>query len=125
MSISIYYSADRDHGLTPEEQRAIDACIAKYPPPPPKRGLFWSDADEWESFCVYARTPRTEASRIFQGATKLSDRGGEEVWEGVQHWCALLTEIRRAVPDAEWNVSVEDHQIVWDDETKTYRPELD
>lgn len=125
MSISIYYSADRDHALTPEEQRAIDACIAKYPPPAPKRRFFLFKGEEWETFCVYDITPRTQASRIFQGATKLSGPGSAEIWEGVQHWCALLTEIRRVVPDAKWSVSVDDQQIVWDDEARMYRPELD
>ncbi|QEI06218.1 hypothetical protein FXN63_10490 [Pigmentiphaga aceris] len=125
MSISIYYSADRDHPLSEAEQRSIDACIAKYPPPAPKRRFFLFKGEAWESFCVYARTPRTDANRIFQGATKLSGPGAEDIWEGVQHWCALLTEIRRVVPDAQWDVSVDDQKIVWDDEARMYRPELE
>jgi len=116
MSLSIYYSADRDHPLTDAEQRQIDACIANYPPPA---------GEEWESFGVYARSATREPARIFQGATKLSLPGRGDVWPGIQHGCRLLTDIRRAVPDAQWRVAVEDHEIVWDDKQNKYRPELD
>jgi hypothetical protein len=55
----------------------------------------------------------------------LSGGGSEDLWKRVQHWCALLTDIRRAVPDARWNVSVEDHQIIWEEKSRSYRPDLD
>lgn len=112
MSLSIYYSADRDRPLTGDEQRQISALVASHPPA----------GDEWESFGVYSPSANT---RIFEGATKVSLPGGGDAWPVIQHWCRLLTEIRRAVPDARWRVAVEDHEIVWDDTARKYRPELD
>jgi hypothetical protein len=125
MSISIYYRADRDTPLGADEQRAIAACIAKHPPPVIGDGSDATAHLQWEGFCVYPRTERTEPQRIFEGATKLSGGGSEDLWRRVQHWCALLTDIRRAVPDARWDVTVEDHQIIWEEKSRSYRPDLD
>lgn len=43
---------------------------------------------------------------IFEGATKLPDNSENAVWDGLQHWCSLLSEIRRIIPDADWQVNV-------------------
>ena len=75
-----------------------------------------------EDFCIYDGDNPTEPSIIFEGATKLPDNSEDALWELLQHWCRLLSEVRRAVPGAEWHVHVDDHDIPWDEEAQEYDP---
>ena len=76
----------------------------------------------WESFCVYESDDRTEPTVIFEGATKLPDNTEDAMWVGIQHWCSALTAIRRVLPDAKWEVHVDDHPIQWDDDSNAFDP---
>ena len=59
---------------------------------------------------------------VFEGATKLPDNSEEAMWTGVQHWCAALSEFRRVLPGAKWQVTVDDHELTWDESTQSYDP---
>lgn len=74
----------------------------------------------WESFCLVDGPTTSEI--ILAGATKLPDNTQDAMWTGIQHWCAALSEIRRAVPDAAWSVAVDDHEMTWDESTQNYDP---
>ncbi|HEX8914729.1 MAG TPA: hypothetical protein VF796_20425 [Humisphaera sp.] len=75
-----------------------------------------------EDFYVYDRGSPTEPEVIFEGATKLPSNSEEAIWELVQRWCRLLSEVRRAVPGADWHVHVDDHDIRWDDAGRQFDP---
>jgi hypothetical protein len=123
MSISIYYTAHRDQPLSTEERAAVDAFIAKYAIEDQLEEFFRTgEGFNWESFCVYDAADPTEPGVIFEGAMKLPDNSEDALWQGLQHWCNLLSEIRRAVPDAEWEVNVDDQDIPWNEETQLYEP---
>jgi hypothetical protein len=107
MGLSIYYTAQRARSLTPNEQAAIGKVVDQY-----------SVAD-WESFCVY---DRTEPGVIFDGSAGLPRDSEDACWAAVRHWCAALTEIRRLLPDAAWEVYVDDHPITWDEVRQEYDP---
>jgi hypothetical protein len=121
LSISIYYTARRAHGIAPPERVAIESLRAEF-----------SVNDEiddymrtghglnWESFCVYSVGPRTEPGVVFEGATKLPDNTDDAIAMGVQHWAALLSRIRQALPGATWHVHVDDNDLVWDDDAGEY-----
>ena len=57
-----------------------------------------------------------ELDIVFEGATKLPDNSEDATWVGLQHSCQLLTDIRRNLPNVSWDVRVEDHVMVWDNE---------
>ena len=80
------------------------------------------DGYNWESFCIYDPNDPTEPDVVFEGATKLPDNSEDAVWGGLQHWCAALTEIRRIIPDADWDVHVDDHEIQWDEAVGAFDP---
>jgi hypothetical protein len=80
------------------------------------------EGPNWESFCVYDPKDPSEPGVIFEGATKLPDNSQDAVWEGLQHWCALLWEIRRTLTGASWRVHVDDHDIIWDDDRHEFDP---
>lgn len=123
MSISLYYTARRSTALLPGELEAIRLLVKKYSVDDQieKRTLL-KKAPNWESFCIYDSRNPSAPGVIFEGATKLPDNSQEFLWQGVQHWCQLLTDIRKAVPGAEWSVSVDDHEVEWDHESGAYDP---
>ena len=123
MSVSIYYEARRHHRLTPEEQRAVEEIISTHSVDADiQRYLETGVGPNWEPFCVYDASEPSEADVVFEGATKLPDDSQDAIWVGVQHWCRVLTEIRRALPGADWDVHVDDHRISWNEELSEFDP---
>lgn len=123
MSISIYYTARRNRLLTPTERATVKEAIDRYSIEHQlAERVRTGDGFNWESFCVYDPSDPTESGVVFEGSTKLPDNSEDAIWTGLQHWCRLLSEIRRALPDASWQVHVDDHDIVWNDELSEYDP---
>jgi hypothetical protein len=123
MGVSIYYEARRKHPLTDAEREAIAEID--------RRHTFATGVNEsgeqvegpnWESFCIYEQNEHTEPGVIFEGATKLPLTTEDEFWEAIQHWCRALTQIRRVLTDATWNVNIGDHEIVWNRRLNAYDP---
>ncbi|AEV68230.1 hypothetical protein [Acetivibrio clariflavus] len=120
MSVSIYYTARRNKPLTKEEQQAIDSLIKEYSVEKEiSEYLETGKGFNWEPFCVYGPDP-SEPDIIFEGSTRLPDNSKEAIWEGLQHWSLLLSAIRCVIPDAKWNVHVNDHELIWDEEYSEY-----
>ncbi|NBV22060.1 MAG: hypothetical protein EBS05_09095 [Proteobacteria bacterium] len=121
MSVSIYYEAKRKQPLTASERAAIEAITQRFSVDDQIESYIRSGQGlNWESFCLYDEP--TAPDIIFEGATKLPDNTQDAMWMGVQHWCAALSEMRRAVPDAAWRVAVDDHKMTWDASTQNYDP---
>jgi hypothetical protein len=119
VGVSIYYTARRARDLDDPERAAVTDLLAGY-----ATDLFLEDGGE--DFGFYDRPKpadvRTRADRIeiLAGATKLPSLTEEAFWEAVQHWSDLLGALRRALPDAEWTVSIDDHELVWDEHAGEY-----
>ena len=80
----------------------------------------------WEPFWHYPESDgrsEGETVTIFGGETILPDNTDRAMLVGVQYWCQVFTHIRRAVPDAKWEVFTEDHEMVWDTATQAYDPD--
>ncbi|GAB7533228.1 hypothetical protein PS3A_56440 [Pseudomonas sp. 3A(2025)] len=119
MSISIYYSAKRKTPLSPAEiaeateiigRFSVDQSILDY--------LASGEGLNWESLDVQVN----RMADVFSGSTKLPDNTEDATWVGVQHWCQCLSHLRSALPDCEWRVAVEDHEIHWDAALSVYDP---
>ena len=125
MSMSIYYEARRPTPLTASEREKVDAILREHAVEDQIEAHMQSgEGPNWESFCVYDPAEPTEPGVIFEGATALPDNSEEASWLGVLHWTSALTQIRRGLPDAAWDVRVEDHDIYWDAETQQYDPSV-
>jgi len=121
VSVSIYYTARRSRSINDAEQVAIDALVSEYSADSRiERYLRTGMGLNWASFCIYQRLLGQMADVVFDGATKLPDNSEDGLWEGVRHWSELLSRIRRVLRDAQWRVSVDDHELVWDDERGEY-----
>ena len=123
MGISIYYTARRGTPLSAIErtelqrikkEHAVEDQIDEYN----RTG----SGPNWESFCVYDPRNLTKPNVIFEGATGLPTNSEDALWNGLQHWCAALAKIRLILSGAEWDVRVDDHDIVWDDVNSCYDP---
>jgi hypothetical protein len=123
MSVSIYYTARREQPLSSDEEAAIERIRASYSiREQVERYVQTRRGHNGENFCIYDRSDPTEPGVVFEGATKLPDNSEDALWELLQHWCKLLSEVRRAVPSAEWHVHVDDHDIPWNDEEQAFDP---
>ena len=116
MSMTLYYQASRPTPLTPNEEKALtdlmniyskEKEIEKYTQK--KRGL------NWEDFSAYDLDPETPEV-VFSGSTSLPNNATFAPYKGARHWATCLNRIRREVlPDAEWSLSIDDNDLIWDD----------
>jgi hypothetical protein len=121
MSISIYYQAKRATPLSPVEKEKVSELVEKFSVDKAvEKYMETGKGLNWESFGFYDEP--YDAGVVLQGSTSLPDNTPEAVGIGIQHWCSALSEIRRAVRDAAWEVQVEDHQVYWNDPKQTYDP---
>lgn len=113
---SIYYQVNRSDTLTQKEQEQVSQilkeCEESYPYP-----------EKGEALCQYSYDP-ADPTCIFSGSTKLpypsDDMEDQESLEMptkvlffLMEW---LTKLRRAIPNAEWNASLEDVELIWENE---------
>ncbi|MEY9973227.1 hypothetical protein ABH966_003611 [Lysinibacillus sp. RC46] len=121
MGISIYYSARRKELLTDVEKDLIKKLISEYSVQQEiEKFNITGEGYNWTSFEVYDLKDSSGTEIVFEGSTQLPDNMNDAIWEGVQHWSALLSQIRCAVLNAEWYVAVEDHVLEWDEEYLEY-----
>lgn len=116
MAISLYYSAKRSFPLADEERDRVGKLIETYNEPIKAHYV----ADKAELFNLY--DPKTsDAGTILEGAVKLPNNQ-RIVMKYLEQWCRLLSELRCSLPDLEWDVSVDDHQIPWNSTEGKFDP---
>jgi len=121
MSVSIYYEAKRATPLSPVEKEKVSELVRKYSVDKAiEKYMETGEGLNWESFGFYDEP--YDPGVILKGSTSLPDNTPEAVWIGTQLWCSALSEIRRAVKNAAWEVQVEDRQLWWDDSKQAYDP---
>jgi hypothetical protein len=112
MSTSLYYTATRVTPLSEAEQTAVaqvlDSINAQAP------------FDDEEQLCLYDE-PADGA--VLDGSTKLPN-DAERAVPALVHLLGGVTELRSAVPDAEWRFTLDDLPIDWDDHTGYHLPGL-
>ncbi|MFE3172256.1 hypothetical protein ACFXPA_16700 [Amycolatopsis sp. NPDC059090] len=112
MSTSLYYDASRATALTPAETTAIERIVTAHQSAFPYQ-------DE-ESLFLYEEGG-SEPDAIVAGSTKMPfdlDR----VIPVLGQVLGSVTELRRAIPDAEWRVQLDDFEIPWDEHEGYFLP---
>jgi hypothetical protein len=123
VGISIYYQARRERPLSTGEWEAIEELVDRH-----DVGTRVSEAGQevegpgWASFCIYPHDEHTEPGVIFEGGAGLPLTDEDEFWAAIQHWCRVLTLIRRAVPGATWSAHIDDLAVAWDEPRNEYDP---
>ncbi|MCM2388378.1 hypothetical protein [Streptomyces albipurpureus] len=109
MSVSLYYSAQRATPLTDAESasvaRIVAARTASFP------------YDDEESLYLYDRDADAP-QEIVDGSTKMPFDPAR-LMPVIAHVLDSVAELRRAIPDAEWRVHLDDLDVPWD-ETEGY-----
>ncbi|MGW2471936.1 hypothetical protein [Streptomyces sp. NPDC001665] len=105
MSVSLYYTARRATPLTGSESASVTRIVGA-------RQASFPYEDE-ESLNVY--DPRTaEPGTVLDGSTKMPFDPGR-LLPVVAHVLDSVTELRRALPDADWRVHMDDLDVEWDE----------
>ncbi|MFJ7629397.1 hypothetical protein ACIQZN_23160 [Streptomyces sp. NPDC097595] len=105
MSVSLYYTARRATPLTGSESAAVARIVTE-------RQASFPYEDE-ESLYVY--DPRTaEPGTVLDGSTKMPFDPGR-LLPVVAHVLDSVTELRLALPDADWRVHMDDLDVDWDE----------
>ncbi|MGW6461998.1 hypothetical protein ACWF94_39750 [Streptomyces sp. NPDC055078] len=105
MSVSLYYSAHRAAPLTETESARVARVVAAHTASFPY--------DDEESLYVYDRRA-TGPREIVAGSTKMPFDPGR-LMPVIAHVLDSVTELRRALPDAEWRVHMDDLDVPWDE----------
>ncbi|MED7953779.1 hypothetical protein, partial [Streptomyces sp. BE303] len=105
MSVSLYYSADRAMPRTDAETATVERIVAAHAssfPYQDEEGLSLDDDG-------------TGPDEILAGSTKLPGDPGRMLPVMV-HVLGAVTELRRALPGAEWRVHMDDLDVPWDEQ---------
>ncbi|WP_341940242.1 hypothetical protein [Microbacterium sp. LWH10-1.2] len=110
MGVSVYYSLARERPLTPDEAHALNTAFDEAALPSGTEPLAFYDEPE-----TVVSTDNWELS----GSSKLpsnlftAPRAVKKLLRG-------LSAARRAVPDADWSVQLDDEPVAWNTETTEY-----
>ena len=107
---SLYYTASRATPLTDVEQTAIGQVLDSYNTSAP--------FEDQEGITLYERLDDGE---VLSGSTKMP-MDVDMAAPSLVHWLAAVTELRSAVPDADWRFTLDDVVIDWDDHTGYHLP---
>ena len=103
MSVSLYYNATRPTPLTTSEAAAVKQIAAAHEaavPCPDEECLYLYDDPE--------------PGEILTGSTKVPFEPAH-VMPMLAHVLGSVTELRRALPDAEWRVAIDEVELPWDE----------
>ncbi|MEV7401025.1 hypothetical protein AB0N93_11585 [Streptomyces sp. NPDC091267] len=104
MSVSLYYGARRATPVTEAEAASVERIVAAH--------LASFPYDDQESLYLYPPADR-EPDKILDGSTKLP-LAPDQLLPVMTHVLDSVTELRRALPGAEWHVHMDDLDIPWD-----------
>ena len=104
MGVAIYYTARRAAPLSDEELAEVESVIDLYNRTAP--------FIEYEMLGVYSVAG---ASEILSGSTKLplAEVSPPDLQELVDHWLGGISELRRVVSGAQWDVRLDNLPIPW------------
>ncbi|WP_329027006.1 hypothetical protein [Streptomyces sp. NBC_00690] len=105
MSVSLYYSAHRATPLTETESASVARAVAAH------RASF--PYEDEESLYLYDQDA-DEPESIINGSTKMPFNPGR-LMPVIAHVLDAVTELRRAIPGAEWRVHMDDLDVAWDE----------
>ncbi|MFI6862580.1 hypothetical protein ACIBKZ_22250 [Streptomyces sp. NPDC050421] len=105
MSVSLYYNAHRATPLTEAESASVERVVAA------RTASF--PYDDEEGLYLYEGSA-SEPREIVAGSTKMPFDPGH-LMPVIAHVLDSVTELRRAVPDAEWRVHMDDLDVPWEE----------
>lgn len=122
MGVSLYYTARRSAPATQQEQSHCDEIAQRYDEQYPYGDLY-------EGFCLYdwesLQEDQDDENVILQGATKLPLEDLELFQNVMEWWLDCLAELKDILPDAQWDVHLDDVSFEWSEEKHCFWPHGD
>ncbi|MBE5980135.1 MAG: hypothetical protein E7249_13520 [Paenibacillaceae bacterium] len=116
---SIYYQANRNYTLTQSEQEKIDQilkeCEENYPFPGRGETLCQCSYDLAEPTCIFSGAAKLPYP--CDDGNDMNDEIVEMQTEALFFLIEWLTSLRRVIPDAIWEASLEDVEFIWEEES--------
>lgn len=103
MSISIYYTASKNSALTSSEREKIKSILDRF-------NNDYAYKNEAEELSFYSQP---SPGYTLEGATKLPIHDEDMLIETVEHWLLALTEVKLALPETNWTVSIDADEASW------------
>ena len=121
-SSSLYFTAKRDRGLDDNERRLVKAINEKFDVKERFEEYYKTGKGlNWVPLAIDSPDP-AHPEAVLQGSVPLPTNTETAPVTGLEHWCAALTEFRRAIPDADWSVSLDDFEVPWNAAEQRYDP---
>ncbi|MFE1187816.1 hypothetical protein [[Kitasatospora] papulosa] len=105
MSVSLYYCASRATPLTGAETAAVERIVAAH-----RASFPYEDEESLYLYDSYGSRP----DEVVAGSTKMPFDPGK-VLPVLDHVLGSVSELRRALPEAEWRVHMDDLDVPWDE----------
>lgn len=115
MSVSLYYSLERDTRLTPDEQQRVAAVLARH-----DLDRFADPLMGGEPFSFWDRPSEGTA---LEGSVRVPvdlERPEETAEAALAEWGRLLGELRQVLDGGTWRVHLEDVAMVWVEERQVF-----
>ena len=109
MSVSVYYAAKRTYPLSAAEIQAIHVLLEAFNA---DKGA--NSCEDMDFYAAVGEYGDYEDGVLLQGALKPS-RNLFKVRKNMRHILASLSAMKRAVPDSEWDVSLDDLSAHWNE----------
>ncbi|MFE9723823.1 hypothetical protein ACFYQ5_09560 [Streptomyces sp. NPDC005794] len=105
MSVSLYYCANRATPLTDAETAAVERIVAAH--------IASFPYEDQESLYLYA-SDDSRPDELVAGSTKMTFDPDKALLV-LDHVLRSVSELRRALPGAEWRVHMDDLDVPWDE----------
>ena len=105
MSMSIYYTAKRNYPLNDEEKSVVHTIVDRYCSEFPFK-------NKHEDFCLY-NEPFDEEDIVLDGATAIP-MNMKIFYDVILYWLKCFTELTKSISDCEWNVHLDDVDLIWE-----------
>ena len=105
MSMSIYYTAKRNCPSNDDEKKGVQSIVDKYCSEFPFQ-------NKHEDFCLYSE-PFDEQDTVLDGATSIT-MNMKIFYDVILYWLKCLSELTQFLSDCEWNVHLDDVNLIWE-----------
>jgi hypothetical protein len=123
MSPSLYCSARRPAPLSPSEREAVHKIEAKYSVEARiKRFEETGQGIHWRPWHWLPEEEFSSADTILEGSVPLPCETEEALATAIDHWCNVVSALRREIHKALWEVRIGDREIQYDYRTDRYDP---
>jgi hypothetical protein len=123
MNPSIYCSARRPAPLSSNEREAVSKILAKYSVESRlKQFREKGEGIHWRPWCFVAEDEFSAADTILEGSAELPFESEESLATAIEHWCNVVSAMRREIQKALWEVRIGDYEIKYDYRTDRYDP---